>query len=295
MQRYGQDFNREIWGRSGGEGGWRGGRGGRGEGGGSGGRNRYGSDFGGMQNRGFGGGRGGQGGRFGMRQGGGEFTGGGYGGGQWGGGQQGGGFGEQEGLGHGGGMEWGGGQQRFGGMDDSNRLRAADIMTDNPETVTPDATLADAARKMRDLNVGIIPVVESEESQRLKGVITDRDIAIRAVAEGKDASKTPVSDVMTTDLETCNKNDSVRDILRVMEREQVRRVPITDREGRLVGIVAQADVAVDYLESRPSAKREVARTLRQVSEPGEPESGGTTARQRSGGRASRASQQRGEE
>ena len=141
-------------------------------------------------------------------------------------------------------------------------------MTENPETVTPDASLADAARKMRDLNVGIIPVVESDQNRRLRGVITDRDIAIRAVAEGKDASSTRVSDVMTSNVETCNKNDSVQDVLQLMEREQVRRVPITDREGRLVGIVAQADVATD-LDSDQGSRR-VADTLERISEPGRP-------------------------
>jgi CBS-domain-containing membrane protein len=124
-------------------------------------------------------------------------------------------------------------------------------------------------------------------------VITDRDIAIRAVAEGKDVNSIRVSDVMTTEIETCNKNDTVRDILNVMQREQVRRVPITDREGRLVGIVAQADVAVDFLEDRPQGKREVARMLRQVSEPGEPEGSGGRGGQRPAAR--RASQQRDEE
>ncbi len=156
-----------------------------------------------------------------------------------------------------------GGQQ--GGGDELRRMRAADIMTENPEIVTPDASLADAARKMRDLNVGIIPVVESEQNRRLRGVITDRDIAIRAVAEGLDASTTRVSDVMTTDVETCNKNDSVQNVLQLMEREQVRRVPITDREGRLVGIVAQADVATD-LDSDAGSRR-VANTLERISEP----------------------------
>jgi CBS domain-containing protein len=346
MERYGQDFDRDRWGggmsgdrsQGGGQGGqaWRGGafqgrQGGQDDSGFGGGRGRqggYGGEFGsgrgGRQGGGMsGGGMGGRGGqRFGQRQGGGGgfmggFGGGGGGGGygsaQFGGGGYQGGYSgyEQGGFGGGGGMgrgEWG--QQQ----DDGSRTRASEIMTDNPETVTPDATLADAARKMRDLNVGIIPVIDSQESRRLKGVITDRDIAIRAVAEGKDANSTKVSDVMTTEIEACNKNDSVRDVLSVMEREQVRRVPITDREGRLVGIIAQADVAVDYAGDRPEAKRQVARTLRQVSEPAEPESGGRqsgggsqggagsqgggaeqTGARTPGRTGARASQQRGEE
>jgi CBS domain-containing protein len=208
---------------------------------------RYGGDYG-AQGRG---GYGAQGGGMGRGMGGGTYGGGGRFGGQ------------QDFMGDRGGY----GQQQGGG-DELRRMRAADIMTENPETVTPEASLADAARKMRDLNVGIIPVVESDQNRRLRGVITDRDIAIRAVAEGKDASSTRVSEVMTSDVETCNKNDSVQDVLQLMEREQVRRVPITDREGRLVGIVAQADVATD-LDSDAGSRR-VADTLERISEPGRP-------------------------
>jgi hypothetical protein len=126
-------------------------------------------------------------------------------------------------------------------------------------------------------------VVESEQNKRLKGVVTDRDITIRAVAEGKDANSTKVLEVMTSGVETCNQNDTVQDILNLMEREQVRRVPITDREGRLVGIVAQADVATE-LTSSHEGMHEVADTLERISEPGRP---------RQGGGAMRGSQSRG--
>jgi CBS domain-containing protein len=236
-----------------------------------------------------GGGYGQQGGGYGGRPGG---MGGGYGGGQgFGGGmERGGSGGYGGGRGYGSGTSGYGGQQDYmgdrggygqqGGMgqggDELRRMRAADIMTENPEVVTPDATLADAARKMRDLDVGIIPVVDSEQNRRLRGVITDRDITIRAVAEGRDAGSTRVSDVMTSGVETCNKNDSVQDVLQLMEREQVRRVPITDREGRLVGIIAQADVATD-LDSEMGSRR-VADTLERISEPGQPGGRGMQAR-----------------
>lgn len=155
----------------------------------------------------------------------------------------------------------------------ATRVRISEIMTENPETVTGDATLADAAKKMRDINVGIIPVVESAESRRLKGVVTDRDIAVRAVAEGKDPNKTSVSDIMTTDVDTCNQNDTMQAVLDLMERDQVRRVPITDREGRLVGIVAQADVAVDFVSGGPGRDRQMAEVVERISEPGRPRRG----------------------
>ncbi|HEV2130992.1 MAG TPA: CBS domain-containing protein, partial [Longimicrobiaceae bacterium] len=225
---------------------------------------------------------------------------GGYGGGSFGGGGYGGtgyqgGYGgytdymDQGGYGGGG---WGGEQ----GGDDASNVRVSEIMTEDPETVTPDTTLAEVAKKMRDLDVGIIPVVESEQSRRLKGVVTDRDITIRAVAEGKDANSTKVSDVMTGEVETCNKNDTLRSVLEVMEREQVRRVPITDREGRLVGIIAQADVAVDFAQRQPDRKRRVARTLGQISQPAEPQMAGSGGGMQASGRggASGGTSQRGQ-
>lgn len=273
-QGYGNDsgFSGSSYGTEGDFG--RGGRDNRGGGG-----YGYGGSAGGGQNYGGGQGYGGGAG----------YTGGGYGGG----GQNYGGYGGgwTGGLSTGGDMDRSYGGQNFGGSglgggDELRRMRAADVMTDNPECVTPDTSLADAARKMRDLDVGIIPVVESESSKRLRGVLTDRDIAIRAVAEGKDATTTRVMEVMTTEVETCNKNDTLRDVLTVMEREQVRRVPITDREGRLVGIIAQADVATEV--NSPQAQRHFADTVGEISEPGNPRgrgswSGGRSSQSRGGG------------
>jgi CBS domain-containing protein len=151
-----------------------------------------------------------------------------------------------------------------------NRPRASEIMTENPHVVTPDASISDVARKMRDLDVGIIPVVEDMEGRRLKGVITDRDITIRAVADGM-GENARVSDCMTDRVRAVNKNDSVQDVMWVMRREQVRRVPVTDREGRLVGIIAQADLAVDYASDDRGRETEVGETLERISEPARPE------------------------
>lgn len=180
-------------------------------------------------------------------------------------------------YGGGGGGRWGIGSQAWGGQQ--NDARAAELMTENPECVTPDTNLKDVARKMRELNVGIIPVVDSMDSRRLQGVITDRDIAVRAVAEGKDGNTT-VRDCMTSDVETVNKNDRVGEVLNVMEREQVRRVPVTDREGRLVGIIAQADLSVDYARSNPRRERQVEDTIQRISEPARPRRGGMAAQGR---------------
>lgn len=220
------------------------------------GRGGYGSDFGG---RGYA--EGGYGG--------GSFGGAGYGAGAYGGGYAGRDTGYDTGaVGDRGG--WGRGQQR---------MRAADLMTENPECVTPDTSLADVAKRMRDLDVGIIPVVDSQENRRLKGVITDRDIAVRAIADGKDG-KAKVSDFMSSDVQTCNKNDAVGQVLDLMRSGQVRRVPITDREGRLVGIIAQADLAVDYAGSDTEREMRVQDTIERISEPANP----TRGRMAAGGR-----------
>lgn len=167
-----------------------------------------------------------------------------------------------------GGMQPGMGQRR---SPIWNRPRAAEIMTENPHVVTPDASIADVAMKMRDLDVGIIPVVDDMETRRLRGVITDRDITIRAVARGMGADAR-VSDCMTDGVRAVNKNDSIQDVMWVMRREQVRRVPVTDREGRLVGIIAQADLAVDYAGDDHSRETEVGETIERISEPARPDS-----------------------
>lgn len=156
------------------------------------------------------------------------------------------------------------------GSGSGRMLRASDLMTENPEAVTGETPISEVATKMRELDVGIIPVVDKGDKRRLRGVVTDRDIAIRAVAEGK-ASDTPVSECMTDRVRSVNKNDSIHDVMRVMKDEQVRRVTVTDREGRLVGIIAQADLAVDFAGDNRSREIEVGDMLERVSSPARPE------------------------
>lgn len=140
-------------------------------------------------------------------------------------------------------------------------MKAREIMTKDPRTVTPDTGLQEAARLMQTEDVGILPVVEAG-GRNLLGVVTDRDIALRVVGEGRDAQSTKVSDVMSTGVRTCKENDSVDDVMDVMGREQVRRIPIVDDRGALVGIVAQADVVRDAKDDRKAE-----RTVEQISEP----------------------------
>jgi CBS domain-containing protein len=142
-------------------------------------------------------------------------------------------------------------------------MKIQDIMTRDPATVTPGTTVRDAAKLMQREDTGILPVVESEGTKKLVGVVTDRDIAIRVVAEGRDAN-TRVSDVMTTSrLATLRPDADVDEVMDTMANEQVRRVPIVDERGTLVGIVAQADVVRKVRDDKKSE-----RTVEKISEPG---------------------------
>ncbi len=153
---------------------------------------------------------------------------------------------------------------------DVDSVRAADIMTRNPEAVTPDTPIQDVARRMRDLDVGVMPIVDDADSYRLQGIVTDRDIAVRAAAEGKDVRKTPVREIMSARPETVTENDHVRELFTVMKRARVRRVPVTDATGRLVGIVAQADLAVNYAGLDLQRETEVEEVIERISEPARP-------------------------
>ena len=141
-------------------------------------------------------------------------------------------------------------------------MKAQDIMSKNPTCVTVETPLVEAARLMKTENIGVVPVVESTGSKRLVGVLTDRDIAIRAVAEGRDGATTSVGHVMSSNVRTSSPDDSVEDVMEMMGREQVRRVPIVDERGNIVGIVAQADIVLEARDNRKAEK-----TVEKISQP----------------------------
>ena len=140
-------------------------------------------------------------------------------------------------------------------------MKAQDVMTANPKCVTPSTNLVEAARLMKDENVGVIPVVE-EGTNKLVGLVTDRDITIRVVAEGRDSTSTSVGHIMSKDIKTARPQDTMEDVMNLMGKEQVRRVPIVDDRGTLVGIIAQADVV---LEATDEARSED--VVEQISKP----------------------------
>jgi CBS domain-containing protein len=125
-----------------------------------------------------------------------------------------------------------------------------DLMSRDVKVISPDMTVGDAAKSMRDGNFGMMPVGEND---RMIGTISDRDIAIRVVAEGKDGNA-PVRDVMSEGIAWAFEDDTIEQGAKIMSERQVRRLPVVDRNKRLVGIVALGDFAVDSKEIRPIAK-----------------------------------------
>lgn len=142
-------------------------------------------------------------------------------------------------------------------------MKIQDIMTRDPATVTPDATVREAAQIMSREEVGIVPVVAGSGDNRLVGVITDRDIAIRCVAEGRDSS-CKVRDAMSSgELTTCDQSEDLDVLLQAMRTEKVRRIPIVDERGSLLGIVAQADIVTKAHDTQSAGQ-----TLEGISQPG---------------------------
>jgi CBS domain-containing protein len=118
--------------------------------------------------------------------------------------------------------------------------KVREVMTDRPRCVTPETLISEAARLMKSDDVGSLPILEGE---RLTGIVTDRDIVLQAVAEEKDPRGMPVREVASRELVTIGPEEDLSEALRLMASHQVRRIPVVDEDSRLVGIVAQADIA----------------------------------------------------
>ena len=153
-----------------------------------------------------------------------------------------------------------------------SRLRCRDIMTRDLAVATRDSTLREVALMMKQEDTGVIPVVDydaggngkenntrnydsrSYSRGKLVGLITDRDIAIRAVSEGKDCTATRAEEIMSTDIHTARPNDRVVDVIRKMGNKQVRRIPVTNETGYLSGMISMADIAVETHEDHELAE-----------------------------------------
>jgi len=135
-------------------------------------------------------------------------------------------------------------------------------MTANPICCTPDDTAARVAKIMKTEDVGSVPVCEGRESRKLVGIVTDRDLAIQVVAAGKDPNSVKVKDVMTREPVTCRADQDLEGALEAMEKYQIRRLPVIDESGHLIGIIAQADVA-----TRSNEPEKTAELVEEVSQP----------------------------
>lgn len=140
-------------------------------------------------------------------------------------------------------------------------MKIREIMTPDAQCVRPDETLVDAALLMRQLDVGVLPVCDDGE---VIGMITDRDVTIRAVADARHPVTTMVREVMSAGTITVYDDQEVDEVLHILEQHQIRRAPVLNREGRLVGIVSLGDIAVDASASLSGE------ALKRVSQPAEP-------------------------
>ena len=138
------------------------------------------------------------------------------------------------------------------------RIKCRRIMTRKVATAARESTVQEAASILREGDIGILPIVDPEGV--LVGLLTDRDIVVRAVADGLDITKTTVGEIMTSDLFTASPDDFVFQAIRTMGEKQVRRIPIVESDGKLAGILSMADIALEMED-----EREIAETLEEIS------------------------------
>jgi CBS domain-containing protein len=141
-------------------------------------------------------------------------------------------------------------------------MKCSDVLTQDPVCCLPDDTVEQAARLMKKEDVGPIPVIENRQTKKLLGIVTDRDMAVKVVAEGRDNKKTKVEEIMTRNPVTCHPSDDLQVALDAMAQHQIRRVPVVDDQGRITGIIAQADVATrtDDPEKTADVVEEISRS-----------------------------------
>jgi CBS domain-containing protein len=140
-------------------------------------------------------------------------------------------------------------------------MKVNDIMTPNPECCTPDDSLIDCAKIMEKIDVGFVPVVESRDTRRAIGVVTDRDIVVRAVAQGKDPQKTTIKQVMTDDLVCIDADSDAARAKELMEEYQIKRVLVCDEQNCVIGVLSLAD------EARELSEQEVGEMTKSISSP----------------------------
>lgn len=142
-----------------------------------------------------------------------------------------------------------------------NRKKCRDIMTEDVVVSTPENTVYEVAQLMKTEDIGPVLVVDNEQSKTLVGIVTDRDLVLKVIAEGHDAQATRVGDVMSKKLVTCYADDDVDIAMKAMAQFQLRRIPVVEDNMRLVGIISQADIA-----TRVNEPEETAEVVKEISE-----------------------------
>ena len=137
-----------------------------------------------------------------------------------------------------------------------------EVMTKTPACCLPSDSVSSVAQLMKKENVGSIPVIESEETKKLLGIVTDRDLALQVVAKALDAKSTKAADVMTHKIITCRSDDDIQKAVDAMANHQLRRILVVDNDHKIVGIISQADVA-----TRSNRPDEVAEMVKEISQP----------------------------
>jgi CBS domain-containing protein len=143
-----------------------------------------------------------------------------------------------------------------------NTKKCRDVMTENLVFCTPEDTVSKVAQLMKREDIGPVLIVDNERSKKLVGIVTDRDLALKVVGEGRDPKTTKVEDVMSRKLVTCHADDDVENALKAMAQYQLRRIPVVDANMSLVGIISQADVAtrVDEPEKTAEVVKEISQS-----------------------------------
>jgi CBS domain-containing protein len=140
--------------------------------------------------------------------------------------------------------------------------KCSEVMTQKPVCCLPDDAVSKAAQWMNKENIGSIPVIENLETNKLIGILTDRDLAMKVIANERDAKSTKVSDVMTKKVISCHMDEDIQNAVDAMAKHQLRRMPVVDKDLKIVGIISQADVA-----TRMNKPEETAAMVKDISQP----------------------------
>lgn len=142
-------------------------------------------------------------------------------------------------------------------------MKVREVMSIDPACCTRSETAERAASLMRLLDVGVIPVVDDDKNNKLVGIVTDRDLCMHVVADGRDPAAVTLDECMTDELITCSAKDDLERVLALMQKYQIRRIPVVDEKGRIEGIIATADIALNA----DAACEDIEETLKAISEP----------------------------